>query len=85
MVPAVRNWRGEIVCVVGPSGCGGKTTTVRVAAGLIAPTGRGVLPKLGRKGLRFSRDGRTFCEFGMPAPRENTRGSLLGFGQTVEI
>jgi NitT/TauT family transport system ATP-binding protein len=30
--------RGEIVCLVGPSGCG-KTTALRVATGLLAPTG----------------------------------------------
>jgi molybdate transport system ATP-binding protein len=30
--------RGRIICVAGPSG-GGRTTAVRVAAGLIAPTG----------------------------------------------
>ena len=29
---------GEIVCIVGPSGCG-KTTALRVASGLIAPSG----------------------------------------------
>jgi NitT/TauT family transport system ATP-binding protein len=30
--------RGEIVCLVGPSGCG-KTTALRIATGLLAPTG----------------------------------------------
>jgi NitT/TauT family transport system ATP-binding protein len=33
--------RGEIVCLVGPSGCG-KTTALRVATGLLAPTGGAV-------------------------------------------
>ncbi|WP_158813809.1 ABC transporter ATP-binding protein [Methylocapsa sp. S129] len=33
--------RGEIVCLVGPSGCG-KTTALRIATGLLAPTGGGV-------------------------------------------
>ena len=33
---------GEIVCVVGPSGCG-KTTALRVASGLIAPSGGEVI------------------------------------------
>jgi ABC-type nitrate/sulfonate/bicarbonate transport system ATPase subunit len=34
--------RGEIVCVVGPSGCG-KTTALRVAGGLLPPSGGQVL------------------------------------------
>jgi ABC-type nitrate/sulfonate/bicarbonate transport system ATPase subunit len=33
--------RGEIVCLVGPSGCG-KTTALRIATGLLAPTGGSV-------------------------------------------
>ena len=33
--------KGEIVCIVGPSGCG-KTTALRLASGLLAPTGGAV-------------------------------------------
>jgi hypothetical protein len=73
-----------IVYVVVPFGRG-KPRRCASAAGLIAPPGRGVRRKLGRKGLRSSRDAPLFCDLGCSHRAKPLADCCSAFGQTVEI